>query len=167
MDKLDIRILSALQADGSLTQAQLAEITNSTPSTCLRRVHRLKQAGYLTRCVYLTDPKMLERGVKAFITVVTKDQGRHDFMAFIERIAQEPSINMAYGTTGDVDAIVSGNFTSLEEYREVCERLFDTDPFVERYTTLFAVQALKEKTAIATDELERRIVVKKNLKRRK
>ena len=69
MDRLDIRILDALQQDGSLTQAQLAERVGSSPSTSLRRVQRLKASGHLDRCVYLANPRKLDRGLRAIITL--------------------------------------------------------------------------------------------------
>lgn len=157
MDQLDIRIIDVLQQDGSLTHAQLAEKVLSTPSTCLRRVQRLKEKGYLERCVFLANARKLERGLKAVISIVTQDQGAQDLPEFIARIKQEPSIGLAYGTTGEVDAIVFGNFTSMEEYRITCERLFDNDPHVVRYTTFFAVDTYKQTTTVATDELHRRV----------
>ena len=157
MDQLDARIIDTLQQDGSLTQSELANQVGSTPSTCLRRVQHLKETGYLERCVYLADPRKLERGLKAVITVTTQDHGRQNLSAFIAGINNEPSISLAYGTTGEVDAILLGNFTSMEEYRTTCERLFDNDPHVVRYTTFFAVDTYKQTTAIATDELRTRI----------
>lgn len=160
MDALDIRIIDLLQKDAGLTQSEIADRVSSTPSTCLRRVQRLREAGYLTRCIYVADPKRLGRGIKAFISITTKDFGLHDFNAFINRLLQEPSIDVAYGTTGDVDAIVEGNFASLEEYGDMCARLFDSDPDVVRYTTHFAVQAFNRKRAISTDELSKRLIAK-------
>ena len=157
MDHLDIRILEVLQQDGTLTKAELAECVASTPSTCLRRVQRLVDAGYLDRCVYLANPKKLERGIRAFITVVSKDHGGQKTEGFIDRLAQEPSITLAYGTTGEVDAVVQGYFADLEEYQAVCARLFDADPDVERYTTFFGVQSFKDTTEIPADALARRL----------
>lgn len=56
MGELDFRIVAALQADGTLTKAELAEAVGSTPSTCQRRVAELRRTGVLTGCVYLADP---------------------------------------------------------------------------------------------------------------
>ena len=153
MDKLDVRILDALQQDGSLTQAQLAERVGSSPSTSLRRAQRLKKSGHLTRCVYLADPQKLERGLRAVITVVTSSPGGKTLEAFVKRINKEPAIDLAYGTTGEVDAVLLANFADMHEYREVCIRLFDDDPHVVRYTTMFAVDRYKECSAIPTDAL--------------
>lgn len=153
MDHLDVRILDTLQQEGDLTQAGLAGRVGSTPSTCLRRVQRLKANGYLRRCVFLADPNKLERGLKAVITVVTKSHGRELRKAFAKQIREEPAITTAYGVTGDIDAVLVGNFSNMEEYQEMCDRLFDHHPHVVRYTTAFATESYKDETAIPTDSL--------------
>lgn len=148
MDALDLRIVSALQADGSLTKAELAEAVGSTPSTCLRRVAELRRTDVLTGCVYLADPAKLGRGIRAIITVTTRDHTKDLRTSFASRIAEERAITQAYGVTGDLDAILIGHFADMEEYQALCDRLFDSDPDVVRYTTLFAVETYKETTAI-------------------
>ena len=153
MDRLDVRILDALQQEGSLTQAQLAERVGSSPSTSLRRAHRLKKSGHLSRCVYLADPRKLERGLRAIITVVTTSPGGKTLESFVKRINKEPAIDLAYGTTGEVDAVLLANFADMQEYREVCDRLLDDDRHVVRYTTMFAVDRYKECSAVPTDAL--------------
>lgn len=157
MDRLDIRILDALQRDGSLTQAQLAERVGSSPSTCLRRVQRLKASGHLDRCVYLADPRKLDRGLRAIITVVTSGHGGMSGYDFADRIRNEAAVDLAYGTTGEVDAVILANFRDMEEYRAVCDRLFDRDPHIVRYTSMFAVDRYKESSAVPTDVLATRL----------
>ncbi|MEM7170954.1 MAG: Lrp/AsnC family transcriptional regulator [Pseudomonadota bacterium] len=149
MDDLDLRIVAALQVDGSLTKAKLAEEVRSTPSTCLRRVAELRRAGVLTGCVYLADPAKLGRGIRAVITVTTRNHTKDLRTSFAGRISEEPAITQAYGVTGELDAVLIGHFADMEEYQALCDRLFDNDPDVVRYTTLFAVETYKETTAVS------------------
>lgn len=158
MDRLDVRILDALQQDGSLTQAQLAERVGSSPSTSLRRAQRLKKSGYLNRCVYLADARKLERGLRTIITVVTSSPGGKTLESFVKKISKEPAIDLAYGTTGEVDAVLLASFADMQEYRAVCDRLLDDDPHVVRYTTLFAVDRYKECSAVPTDALKAKLL---------
>ncbi len=149
MDALDYRIVAALQADGTLTKAELAEAVGSTPSTCLRRVAELRRTGVLTGCVFLADPAKLGRGIRAIITVTTRDHTRELRASFATRITGEPAILQAYGVTGELDAVLIGVFKDMEEYQALCDRLFDSDPDVVRYTTLFALETYKETTTIS------------------
>ena len=150
MDALNLRIVAALQADGTLTKAELAETVGSTPSTCLRRVAELRRTGVLTGCVFLADPAKLGCGIRAIITVTTRDHTRELRISFANRITEEPAILQAYGVTGELDAVLIGVFRDMEEYQALCDRLFDSDPDVVRYTTLFAVETYKETTAITS-----------------
>jgi len=157
MDRIDVRILDALQENASLTQAQLADKVGSTPSTCLRRVQSLRRKGVLRNSVFLADPHKLGRPLKAVISVITTSHGARKMAELVSRVQTEPAINSAFGTTGDVDLIVIGNFVNMEDFHDVCERMLDNDPYVERYTTYFVVKAFKETSRICTDELSRRI----------
>ena len=86
-------------------------------------------------------------------SLVEVDMGnwKHDM------IGKEPAIDLAYGTTGEVDAVLLGNFADMEEYSAVCDRLLNDNPHVERYTTLFAVDRYKESSAIPTDALSAKL----------
>lgn len=148
MDALDHRIVATLQKDGSLTKAELAEAVGSTPSTCLRRVADLQSLGVLKGCVYLADPVKLGRGIRAIITVTTRNHTKKLRTSFASNIAQETAITQAFGVTGELDAVLMGHFRDMEEYQALCDRLFDTDPDVVRYTTLFAVETYKDNTQI-------------------
>ncbi|MEE3010800.1 MAG: winged helix-turn-helix transcriptional regulator, partial [Pseudomonadota bacterium] len=48
LDKVDLRILQTLQKDGRITNQNLAERVNLSPSSCLQRVRRLDQAGVIS-----------------------------------------------------------------------------------------------------------------------
>jgi Lrp/AsnC family leucine-responsive transcriptional regulator len=148
MDALDYRIVATLQKDGSLTKAELAEAVGSTPSTCLRRVADLQSLGVLKGCVYLADPVKLGRGIRAFITVTTRNHTKELRTSFASNISQEAAITQAFGVTGEVDAVLIGHFKDMEEYQALCDRLFDNDGDVVRYTTLFAVETYKDTTQI-------------------
>jgi DNA-binding Lrp family transcriptional regulator len=148
MDGLDQRIVTTLQRDGSLTKAELAEAVGSTPSTCLRRVADLRRLGVLKGCVYLADPVKLGRSIRAIITVTTRNHTKELRKTFASCVSKEVAITQAYGVTGDVDAVLIGHFRNMEEYQALCDRLFDTDPDVVRYTTLFAVETYKDTTQI-------------------
>lgn len=157
MDRLDLRILDALQRDGTLTQEELAEKVGSTPSTSLRRATRLKKEGFLPRCVYLADARKLERGVRTIMSISTSSSAGTEFDALMERLVSEPAIDQAYGTTGEVDVMILANFADMEEFRSLTKRLFDGNPIIVKYTTFFAVDRFKDSTAIPTDALEQKL----------
>lgn len=151
MDALDIRIVEALQKRGDITHAELAGLVGSTASTCLRRVRDLQKSGILTENIYRADATRLGRGLRAIITATTKDHTRADRQALAACIRAEPAIAYAYGVTGELDAILIGNFRDMVEYQEVCDRLFDGVESVVRYTTHFISETYKDEPAIPCD----------------
>jgi len=156
MDALDIRILEAVQKRGDLTYAELAVLAGSTASTCLRRVRDLQKSGVLTKNIYLADAAKLGRGLRAIITATTKDHTRADRGTLAKCIREEPAIAYSYGVTGELDAILIGNFRDMAEYQEVCDRLFDGDESVVRYTTHFISEIYKDEPAIPCDAARER-----------
>lgn len=151
MDKLDLRIIDVLQKQGNLTYTELAEKVISTASTCLRRVGDLRRTKVLTKNIYIADATKLGRGLKAVITVTTKDHQKLERQKFATRLRRESAISHAYGVTGDVDAVLIGNFRDMEEYQNLCDRLFDRIDTIERYTTHFISETYKANSGVPTD----------------
>ena len=156
MDTLDIRIVETLQKRGDITHAELAEQVGSTASTCLRRVRALRTKSILADNVYLADAAKLGRGLKAIITVTTKDHTRADREAFADALRKEQAIAYAYGVTGELDAILIGNFKDMVEYQDTCDRLFDGVEGIVRYTTHFVAETYKAHPSVPCDAISKR-----------
>ncbi len=153
MDALDIRIVETLQKRGDITHAELAEQVGSTASTCLRRVRALRAKSILTDNVFLADAAKLGRGLKAIITVTTKDHTRADREAFASALREEQAIAYAYGVTGELDAVLIGNFRDMVEYQDTCDRLFDGVDSIVRYTTHFIAETYKAHPSVPCDAI--------------
>ena len=66
LDKTDLKILAVLQADGRLSNQDVAEQVSLSPSPCLRRVKRLEEAGVIRQYVALLDPEKIGLGLLAY-----------------------------------------------------------------------------------------------------
>ncbi|HEX8404837.1 MAG TPA: Lrp/AsnC family transcriptional regulator, partial [Duganella sp.] len=69
LDKTDRKILSILQADGRLSNQDVAEMVALSPSPCLRRIKRLEEAGVIRQYVALLDPDKIGLGLLAYVNV--------------------------------------------------------------------------------------------------
>ena len=69
LDTLDLRILAELQADGSLSNVELARRVHLSPSPCLARVKALEAAGVISRYVALANAAALGLGLNVFISI--------------------------------------------------------------------------------------------------
>lgn len=153
MDRLDLKLLAALQADGGRTNAALAEEAGLSPSSCLRRVRRLRKAGIIRKTVALVDPKALNRGLTAIVEVELERHGDHRMRGFIAKARAERAVTHVYAVTGEVDVVLILRLVDMAEYQDLCERLFRNDANVARFRTLFVMEAAKEDTAIPVDGL--------------
>jgi len=71
LDEIDLRILSEIQADGRITNVELAKRVGISPPPCLRRVRTLEEEGYIQGYRGLLDPRRLGFDVTVFASAVT------------------------------------------------------------------------------------------------
>ncbi|MET3579008.1 DNA-binding Lrp family transcriptional regulator [Mesorhizobium robiniae] len=148
MDRIDRKLLKLLQEDASRTNADLAAAVGLSPSSCLRRIRRLKSAGVIDRVVALLNPAKAGRGMKAIVTVELERHGEQHMRRFLELAAMEPAVIQAYSVSGSTDAVLMLRLTDMEEFDALCERLFRDRTNVARYYTMFVIRTAKETTAI-------------------
>ncbi|MFZ9545360.1 MAG: Lrp/AsnC family transcriptional regulator, partial [Hylemonella sp.] len=106
LDKLDLRILMELQADGSLSNVELAKRVHLSPSPCLARVKALEAAGVISRYVALVNAGALGLGLNVFINISLKTQSKEALAEFEQRIAEHDEVMECYLMTGDSDYLI-------------------------------------------------------------
>ena len=92
LDDRDRAILRLLQEDGRLTNLELAQQINLSPSACLRRVKLLEERGLIARYVMLLDEKIAGLPGTAFVLVTLDQQGRAALDAFEAAIQRHPEV---------------------------------------------------------------------------
>jgi DNA-binding Lrp family transcriptional regulator len=137
-----------MQEDASRTNADLSAEVGLSPSSCLRRIRRLKSAGIIDRVVALLNPAKAGRGMKAIVTVELERHGEQHMRRFLELAVMEPAVIQAYSVSGSTDAVLMLRLTDMEEFDALCERLFRDRTNVARYYTMFVIRTAKETTAI-------------------
>ncbi|MBU6437375.1 MAG: Lrp/AsnC family transcriptional regulator, partial [Betaproteobacteria bacterium] len=75
LDAVDLRLLAQLQADAARSNLELAAAVHVSPATALRRVRRLRDAGYIERTVALLSPDKLGAGLTAVVEITLDRQG--------------------------------------------------------------------------------------------
>ena len=88
LDSTDIKILSHLQDDASLTNVELAKRVHLSPSPCLSRVKAMESAGVIQRYVALAQPQALGLDLNVFISISLKEQSKEALATFEQRIAE-------------------------------------------------------------------------------
>jgi len=154
LDKTDIKILSALQQDGRLTNLDLAEMINLSPSPTLRRLKRLEGEGVIARYVALLEPAQIGLGLEAFVRVML-DKRERQFDTFAQAVQQWPEVVSCHAMAGEMDYLLRVVFEDLAHFsRFVMDTLLQHTGVVDVKSS-FVLQAIKQTTALPLNHLLR------------
>ena len=148
MDRIDRKLLNLLQRDASRTNVDMADEVGLSPSSCLRRVRRLRQAGVIDRIVAILNPARTGRTLKAIVTVELKLHGEQHMRRFLDQAAAEDAVAHAYAVTGEVDVVLMLHLRDMEEIDALCDRLFRDQTNVARFFTMMVIRTAKNETAV-------------------
>jgi Lrp/AsnC family transcriptional regulator len=148
IDRTDARILDALQKDGSLSAAQLAERCNLTTTTAWRRLQRLEEAGAIRGRVAVLDRKKLGLNVVVFVEIKLATTGRDSLAAFEKAIQKYPEVLDCYTIMGDKDFLLRIVVPSIEDYEAFFLDHLSRIPGVQAVTSRIALSTIKESTVL-------------------
>lgn len=118
LDAKDRRIIRELQLDGRLSNQELAERVNLSPSPCLRRVRLLEESGVITGYSADVDPRACGFGFTAFISVTLQRHERDTVETFEARVQEIDEILDCHLLTGQADYLLRVVVADLEAYEE-------------------------------------------------
>lgn len=143
LDRTDLAILRALQADGRLSNVELAQRVKLSASACLRRVQRLEAEGVIAGYRALLDPARLGLGLHAFVRVQLKSHGAPDITRFAEDIRGWDEVERCHALTGDMDYLIEVRVADLEHFsRFLLDRLLAGGQ-VDDVNSSFVLRAVK------------------------
>jgi Lrp/AsnC family leucine-responsive transcriptional regulator len=155
IDKTDRKILSILQADGRLTNQEVAERVNLSPSPCLRRIKNLEESGIIRQYVALLDPDKIGLGLLAYINVRLEKHSdapaagsRSPRASFAASVANWPEVVACYAMTGEMDYLLRVHVEDMEHFSRFMMETLLRHPAVLDVKSSFALQRLKDTTAL-------------------
>jgi Lrp/AsnC family transcriptional regulator len=151
VDSIDLRILSELQQDASLSNAEIARRVGLSVSPCWRRIQRLDKAGMIRGRVALLDPGRLGLGVTVFESVKLSSHGRQALPEFEEAIRRYPEVVECYTVTGEVDFILRVLTRDMQSYERFLRDHLLQLPHVAEVHSTIALTQVKYTTAIPLD----------------
>jgi DNA-binding Lrp family transcriptional regulator len=101
-----LAILKELQADGSITNVELARRVGLSAPPCLRRVRALEETGVIKAYRALLDPRALGFEIVCFAMVQLAAQGKTELAAFEERVRDWSMVRECWTLSGDIDFIL-------------------------------------------------------------
>jgi Lrp/AsnC family leucine-responsive transcriptional regulator len=148
LDKIDRSILVALQANGRITNVDLAERVNLSEAACLRRVRALEQQGFIAGYVALVNPKQVGLPASAFVQITLQQEQQKDLEAFEKAIGAIPEVMECHLMTGDFDYLVRVVVADIGDFERIHRRYLTNLPGVARVHSSFALRTVTKKTAL-------------------
>ena len=149
LDDLDRRILNALQADASQTNAELAEQVHVSPPTCLRRVKQLTENGVISRQVAIVDPDKVGARLTAIVEITLDVQAAERMAQFEKLAASEDAVMQCYRVAPGPDFVLIIQVVDMPAYHALAHRLFATHANVRNVKAYFSTFRSKFDTRIA------------------
>lgn len=150
MDAFDRKILACLQADATLSIAEIAERVGLSPTPCWRRIQNLEKAGVIRARVALLDPETLNVGVTVFVRVRTREHSYEWLEGFAAAIAEIPEVVEFYRMSGDIDYLLRVVVPDIAAYDAVYKRLISRASLAD-VSSNFAMEQIKYTTALPLD----------------
>jgi DNA-binding Lrp family transcriptional regulator len=153
LDRIDMKILQALQQDGRMTNVDLAERAGISAPPCLRRVKALEQAGFIKSYHAHLAAEMLGFGVTIFTHVSLDSHHETDLQAFGELVKQWPLVRECYIVTGESSALMKVVAESWESYQKFLTNTVMAAPRVTQVKSTLIIKTIKQEAGIPLDDL--------------
>jgi DNA-binding Lrp family transcriptional regulator len=152
LDDIDLKILRLWQQDTALSNQALASKVHISPPTCLRRLKRLRDAGYIEREVAILNRDKLAshtgQGLAAITEVTLDVQTAEQLAVFEGKACQEPAVQQCYRTSPGPDFVLVIHCTDMPAYLALSQSLFTANANVRNVKTFFSVKCAKFSTAV-------------------
>src|SRR5690349_1144676 len=152
LDAIDHKILKELQADGRMTNVELAKRVGISAPPCLRRVRALEEAGYIKGYRALLDEKLLGYEVVVFAFVHLSSQTEADLTEFEEFVRGQPLVRECWMLSGEIDFILKCVAPDLKTFQTFVTEL-TAAPHVRNVKTSLTLRNSKDAAAVPMEAL--------------
>jgi len=149
LDVTDRNILNRLQADGRMTNAELAERVHLSPSACLRRVNRLEAQGVISGYAMLVNAEALGLGTTVFVEVTLTGQAEDLLGDFETAVREVPAVMECYLMAGDADYLLRAVVADVQDFERIHKEYLSRLPHVARIRSIFAMRTVYKSNAVA------------------
>jgi Lrp/AsnC family transcriptional regulator, leucine-responsive regulatory protein len=146
VDTTDRRILNILQKNARISNADLAEQINLSPSACLRRVRLLEERGIIDGYATLVNQQAIGRPTSVFVEVSLDDQSEESLKAFEVAVSLLPDVMECHLMSGDADyllRVVAADTADFERVHKILGKL----PKLARTRSSFVLRTISKRTA--------------------
>lgn len=153
LDRIDLAILDALQANARISIAELAQRVALTATPCARRVQQLENAGFIRSYVTLLDQDALGLPVNAFVEVRLTREGKAEVAEFESAVRSFAEVLECWAMSGGYDYLLRVVTPDLDGYNRFLRNRLLTLGCIDHVETGFALQRVIDRTALPLTQL--------------
>lgn len=153
IDRIDLKILSTLQSNARITNHDLSSEVNLSPSSCLQRVRRLEDEGFLESYMAMINLNKICRTVTVLLTVSLHDHTNTNFKTFEKVINDFPEIVECYTVSGNFDYFLRIVCPDMDRYLELNDNLIECMEGVANISSHVALATTKSFKGYALEQL--------------
>ncbi|MEN8831254.1 MAG: Lrp/AsnC family transcriptional regulator [Pacificibacter sp.] len=151
MDVFDRKILDALQLDGRLTNAELADVVGLSSSQCSRRRTQLEQSGVISGYSARVDPQKIGISFTSMISVTLSNHNEANAEDLRKLLKSNPKVLDAYALTGEMDYHIKVVSADLEDLSDFVNTVLLRHEAVQNVRTSIALGTIKSSTVLPLD----------------
>ena len=159
LDPIDRLILAELQANGRMTNVELARRVGISAPPCLRRVRGLEELGFIRGYHAEVNSRQLGFEVQVFAMVGLQSQAEVDLREFEERCVAWPLVRECHMLNGEVDFMLKCVAPDLSSFQSFLTGQLLTAPNVGSVKTSLVIRAAKEDPGVPFEVLEERLAM--------
>ena len=148
LDATDRRILTVLQKEGRMTNADLSERVNLSPSACHRRVQRLESEGIIADYVALLNARKLGRRATVFVEITLSSQADEVLEAFEKGVKRIPDVLECHLMAGTADYLLKVVVEDTDDFARIHRQHLARLPGVAQMHSSFALRTVFRTTAL-------------------
>lgn len=156
LDPIDRNILKELQADGRMTNVELARRVGISAPPCLRRVRTLEESGLIKGYHARVNARALGFEVQVFAMVGLHSQAESDLSAFEEKCREWPLVRECHMLNGEIDFILKCVAPDLSSFQNFLTESLTSAPNVASVKTSLVIRGAKDEPGVPFDVLEAR-----------
>lgn len=144
MDRVNAAILQELQANGRISNLELADRVGLSPSACLRRVQELERRGVITGYRAVVNPVARGIGFVAYMSVGLGEHTKAAQQGFEMAVSRAPEVIECHNITGTVEYLLRVECADLPSYKAFHTEVLGTLPHVTAITTYVVLGSPKD-----------------------
>jgi Lrp/AsnC family transcriptional regulator, leucine-responsive regulatory protein len=148
LDAIDRAILTELQAEGRLSNLELAQRVHLSPSACLRRVKALEDGGVIAQYVAMINPRAVGKHGVSFTIINLETMNTPQLEAFEQAVRDQPEVLDCFYVAGSNDYLIRFTYRDAEDLERIHSEVLMRLPNVARTNSLLVLRTVKKTTAL-------------------